>query len=289
MHRKIHILPLIILLFAAFASCTEKVEIELGTTYTRLVVYGEITTDTTTHSVKLLRSADYFYNRPAEGISNANVWISDGNDSIQLAEDPLIHGLYQTPADHYGIAGKTYRLFIDNVDINNDGTTESYSASSYLPPINKLDSINLKYTSNSFFTSWEVQVWTWDPADSRDFYSFKVLKNGKMLTDTLTDFIVQSDDFFNGNFTYGITMQVIDQNDPSEAALPGDTIEFQANGITREYFVFILEAQAEAFGNNPLFSGPPANISTNLSNGALGFFTAYSISRAQTIVPELPE
>jgi hypothetical protein len=45
------------------------------------------------------------------------------------------------------------------------------------------------------------------------------------------------------------------------------------------------EAQSEIFGNNPLFSGPPANVSTNLENGAVGIFTAYSIERVSKIIP----
>ncbi|MGC9341509.1 MAG: DUF4249 family protein, partial [Bacteroidales bacterium] len=68
---------------------------------------------------------------------------------------------------------------------------------------------------------------------------------------------------------------------------PGDTVTFEANSITEEYYNFLVEAQSESFGQNPLFSGPPANISSNVSNGALGFFTAYSLTRSSRIVPDI--
>jgi hypothetical protein len=34
-------------------------------------------------------------------------------------------------------------------------------------------------------------------------------------------------------------------------------------------------------GSNPLFSGPPANVKGNISNGAIGFFAAYTTSRSR--------
>ena len=105
-----------------------------------------------------------------------------------------------------------------------------------------------------------------------------------MLTDSLANLIVQDDVFFNGNYTYGIPSQFLDQQREDEKIHPGDTITFEINGITEEYYKFVMEAQSEIFYHTPLFSGPPANISTNISNGAVGFFTAYSIDRCSTVL-----
>ena len=58
------------------------------------------------------------------------------------------------------------------------------------------------------------------------------------------------------------------------------------NSIGSGYANFIWEAQAEVQGSNPLFSGPPANVKGNIDNGAIGFFAAYSVSRAYTIVAD---
>lgn len=267
------------------SSCTERIEIELDSTYTRLVVYGEITTEAKAHQVRLSKSADYFSNQPAPPVENASVRINYDDQSLVLQENEP--GIYETPSDFFGIPGKTYSLVINNVDIDEDGETEEYAAESFLPSVGKLDSITLKYTENSFFSGWEVQVWAWDPADVKNFYAFKSIKNGVLQSDTLTEIIVQSDDFFDGNYTFGITSQFLDDSKENEKALPGDTITFQLDGITEDYFVFILEAQAEAFGSNPLFSGPPANVVSNISNGAIGYFTAYSLDRATKIVPEI--
>ncbi|MFW5820040.1 MAG: DUF4249 domain-containing protein [Bacteroidota bacterium] len=281
MNKLFYIIPVLLLLCA---SCTEKVEIELDSTYTRLVVYGEITTDTTVHRVELEKSADYFFNQPAEKVSNALVQLSYDDTSFLLRENPELKGIYETDPDFYGLPGKTYRLSIEDVDIDEDNESETYSASSYLPPVNSIDSITLLYTTTGFFSGWEIQVWTYDPANVENFYVFKALVNGKLVSDTLTELVIQNDDLFDGNYTYGITSQFLIDSKEDERLKPGDIVTFEANGITQEYYDFLFQAQLESFGQNPLFSGPPANITTNITNGALGFFTAYSVSRASALV-----
>jgi hypothetical protein len=266
-------------------SCTEEVEIELDSTYARLVVFGSITTDTLAHEIELKKSADYFFNQPAEKISDAIVELSFADTSFQLNEHPEKPGIYHTQPDFFGVPGETYHLTVNGVDIDEDGSAETYEASSFLPPVNPIDSITLMYTANSFFAGWEIQVWTYDPAGIENFYIFKARINGVLVTDTLTEYVIQNDEFFDGNYTYGITSQFLMESG-DQVLEPGDVVTFEANGITEEYYTFLFEAQTEAFGQNPLFSGPPANVKSNISNDALGFFTAYSVSRSSKVVPE---
>ena len=66
------------------SACSERIEIELDSTYERQVVEGHLTTDTTAHWVRLTRSKDYFVGDHVPLVSNALVTLSDGNGSIQL-------------------------------------------------------------------------------------------------------------------------------------------------------------------------------------------------------------
>ena len=277
------------LIGSVFSSCTEEIKIELDSSSSRLVVYGELTTDTCSHFISLKKSADYYLNEPAEGISEARVEISYDDTSLVFLENPVGSGNYFSLDDFYGIPGTTYTLSISNVDINMDGEAENYSSSSYLPAVNSIDSIDLKHTEVHFYSGWEIMMYTWDPAGVKNFYSFKAWLNGDLQTDTLSEYAVQTDDFSDGSYTNGITTQFLDDKKEGEKAWPGDTVEFEINGITEEYFNFVIQAQIETFMSAPLFSGPPANIFTNISNGALGFFTAYSIDRVIKIVPDYPE
>lgn len=275
---KIKFLLFLILL----SQCTERINIELDSSYTRLVVEGFISTDTTQYMVRLTRSGDYFYNKPAEPVSGANVIISDGANSVILNESSDFPGTYLTDADYYGVPGKTYTLTINNVDIDNNGGPEQYTASSELEPVNTIDSIQLINQKGTDYNFYEVLIYAWDPP-TKNFYSFKVLRNGKYITDSLKELMVQNDIFFNGNYAMGIPAQFLDQDEKDEIIKAGDTITLEINGITERYYNYIQEAQNEIFYQNPIFSGPPANISSNITNGALGFFTAYSVARRSTI------
>jgi hypothetical protein len=283
-YRNLFPVVFILILF----SCTEPIDIKLDSSFAKLTVFGEITTDTSVQSVFLTRSADYFYNLPAEGVSGANVKISDGFTETILSENSGTPGKYETPEGYYGLAGRTYQLFIQNVDINKDGVKESFSASSYLPELVGPDSIAIKNIKFHRSGINQILLYAKDPAESKDFYGFKIKKNGVMLTDSLPEINVQNDDLFNGNYINGVPVIILHENRPDEKLIQGDTIVFEMMGITHEYYKFITEAQTELFGSNPLFSGPPANISTNLSNGALGFFAAVNIKRTKTIAPIIP-
>lgn len=122
---------------------------------------------------------------------------------------------------------------------------------------------------------------------TKDWYGFNFWKNNVLLDSTLIDYNIQADDFYNGRYLfYGIPIGYFSDDETDEILFPGDTIMLELHSIESAYYDFVGDSQLELFGNNPLFSGPPANIRTNISNGAAGAFTAYSITRASAIVPE---
>jgi hypothetical protein len=280
---KIKNLLFLLLVLSLASRCTEPIDVKLDSAYSRLAVEGYITTDTARQKVRLIRSGDYFYNKPAEPVSDALVSISDGDNTVILHENSDDPGIYLTDPGYYGIPGKTYTLNISRVDIDNDGEMEEYTASSELRPVNPIDSIHLENLKGTDFNIYEVLVFAWDPP-ATNFYAFRILRNGNLVTDSLHELIVQDDVFFNGNYANGIPAQFLDQSEKDEIIQPGDTITLEINGITEEYYNFIIEAQSEIFYQSPIFSGPPANISSNISNGALGFFTAYSAARSSVIL-----
>ena len=79
---------------------------------------------------------------------------------------------------------------------------------------------------------------------------------------------------------------MLNDDKPDEHVYLGDTITFELNGITEEYYNYVIEAQSQIFPQTPLFSGPPANVSSNISNNAIGFFAAYSVARSSVIATE---
>jgi len=272
---------LIFFLSILAASCTEKIDIKLDNSYTRLVVDGSITTDTMAHVVVLSTTSSYYYNQPLPKVTGAGVSITDGTVTYNLEEDSA--GVYRTSPLVHGTAGSTYTLNIKLADPI--GGYTDYTASSTLHQIHPLDSVNLLFHPDwSKDGIWEVKCYVQEPP-TIDFYRFLILRNEVMLTDTLNEWFVTDDKFFNGNYTNGATVAYLQQGTAREGLRPGDKVTVEVNNITREYANFIWEAQAEIRGSNPLFSGPPANVKGNISNGAVGFFAAYSATRSSVITP----
>ncbi len=264
-------------------SCTEKIDIKLDDSYTRLVVDGSITTDTMAHKVILTATSSYYYNQSPPSVSGALVSISDGTNTYNLTEKAP--GEYLTQPDVFGIPGKTYSLNIKLAKAV--GGFADYKSSSTLYPVTPLDSISLVYHSDwSENGVWEVKCYVQEPP-TVDFYRFLLYKDQNLLTDTLNEWLITDDRLINGNYTNGLPIAYIDQREDSQKLLPGDTITAEVNSIGKEYFDFLAEAQTELFGSNPLFSGPPANIKGNVNNGAFGFFAAYSAARSFAITPEV--
>lgn len=275
----------LMLLFAAvvLSACQEIIDIELDTTYRRLVVYGTVTTDSLHHQVRLSTTSDYFSNQPAPAVSKALVELEMGETVLRLEESAAVPGLYQTPVAFRGKPLTTYRLLISQVDVDNDGTFESYEAETTMPDVPLLDSIRLVYFRSPFVSAYQVFMYAMNPPE-REWYSFKLWKNSDLLTDELSDYMVQSDDFVNGQYIYGLPVGFLIDSDPEQALQPGDTVTLELNSIDKDFYDFISDAQLEIMGNIPLFSGPSANVHSNIGNNGIGIFTAYSLKKVSAIV-----
>jgi Domain of unknown function (DUF4249) len=277
MKKLLIIIPAFLLFLS---SCTERIDIDLDETYTRLVVFGSITTDTTRHFVDLSATTSYYYNEAPPKVSGASVEISDDLGNIEILTE-VAPGKYATSDDFAAIVGRIYTLRIELQEAINGHKT--YTASSEVNPIYPIDSIGLvsqpDWGEKGFY---EVTCYYQDPP-THDIYMFNIFKNGEMLTDTINDRFVSDDEFFNGSYTNGIGVGYLDQSNEREIIHPGDTITFQGCNITEDYYNFIVTLQAETGFQTPLFSGPPANVKGNLDNGAVGFFAAYGVAYSSLV------
>ncbi|NWJ50502.1 MAG: DUF4249 domain-containing protein [Bacteroidetes bacterium] len=270
------------LLGFVFVQCTEKINIKLDNTSPRLVVDGAITTDTTAHKIKLATSTDYFYNQPAPAVTGALVTINDGSSTTILTEKPVGSGSYETPTTFFGIPGKTYSLHIELKEALNG--QKIYDATETMPKQLKIDSIQMEFKQDIFKKgAWETKLYAQDPLDE-NFYCFRGYRNDVLVTDTLDRVTITDDKLFNGRYTNGISVLYWNQNMDWEVIHTGDRIKLQLGSLTKNYFNFIQELQLEVGEKNPLFSGPSANVRTNITNGGIGYFAAYSTCYASTKV-----
>ncbi|MFB6317662.1 DUF4249 domain-containing protein [Saccharicrinis sp. FJH54] len=272
---------LYIVFLVVLASCTERIDIQIDKSYARIVVDGSISNDPMAHLIRLTKSADFFDGTEAPDVTGATVFILEGGDTIHLNEKQA--GMYYTPRDFAAKFNTEYELVIQNVDINDDGALEEYRATDEMTYPVPVDSINLMRTyiegPDRYFVG--IMLFTMDPPE-RNNYLFKSVINDKPLNESVTDWGLTNDEFFNGNYTNGIVVKYLDQTDSTEILQPGDVFTLEQIQISRDYYDFLQAVNLESFGNIPLFSGPPANIEGNVNNDAIGFFSCLAISRASS-------
>jgi hypothetical protein len=273
----------VLLLSAALPACTERIDVQLDSSYKRLVVDGNISPEPGPYRIALTSTASYFYNEPAPRVVNAMMKLNDGFTDYPLKETvPGVSGIYETDSNFSGVIGRVYSI---NINLPEDigGFTE-YRATDQLHPVTKLDSIRtLFHPEWGKEGVWTIKLWAQEPGDERNYYMFNVYRNGVLLTDTLNKKVISDDALYNGSYMNGVDAVYLNNSHKWETIYPGDTITLQMSGITKEYFNFINQVRQAGF-NIPFFSGPPANVEGNVNNGAVGFFAAYSNSYASTIV-----
>jgi hypothetical protein len=92
-----------------------------------------------------------------------------------------------------------------------------------------------------------------------------------------------------------ITNTIVDKKDKDKCSdkenkLPilvesGDTITVLFSQIEEGYYNFIKQCKAASKSENPIWGGNNANITTNLSGGALGYFSTRSFVKKVSIIP----
>jgi len=264
---------LCILCMAVMAvSCTEKMDIVLDDSYARLVVEGNLTNEARVHEIHLTSTASYFSNQPVPRVTGARVVLAYGTDSLTLAETQP--GVYTTPPDFAGLPGTVYKL---NIYLKEPlGGSFYYTAESRMNAVATADSIAIRYRETVRSGFWEVLLYAQEPAGP-DYYVFRVSRNGTLVSDSLIEWITYDDRLFDGNYINGLSVAFLSKRRGHNLDI-GDTITLQMNGVEKWFHEYLNFMRRGLFQQTPLFSAAPANVKGNISGGALGYFSAYSVS-----------
>jgi hypothetical protein len=282
-----------LLLPVLFFSCTEEIIIHTDNSKPVVVIYGELTDEFTHQSVKITWSSPYFDNQPNAGISGAAVKIVSSDDkTYEFFENDTVPGLYESKAKWAIKADITYSL---KVEIDSEGDVKTYEASTtILSPI-AIDSIAIAPIDIMGYKHYAVNLFGNEP-EGEDFYLCKYLVRDSLITTKISQYLMLNDVMFDGQYVDGFTLSFFDSienwekvpermRNQSVYLSPGDKVELQMSRVSKGFFDFVIQCQSEMHGSNPFFGGPPANITTNISNGGVGYFSGYCISRAEAVTP----
>lgn len=261
---------MIIAAFSILCSCTEKINVDLFESPVNLVVEGYITNETRQHTVVLSRTSPYFSAEPPEMVSGATVTIEDTSILYVLTE--VVPGFYVTNEAFAGIPGNSYTLTIQL-----DG--ETYTSTSSMPSVQPIDSIAF-YKREMEEKLYDIGIFMQEPPDPGNYYFWKVYKDFALVSKNITQLKFASDDLINGNYLSGLRVQSVE-------ARAENRITLEMASITEEYYEYCLAIIKETLYSDGPFESAPASITGNISNGALGFFTAYALTRKSRYIGEI--
>lgn len=261
---------------ALFSSCTKVIDIDLNDDENqKLIVDAIYSTFPQEHEVKLSLSANYYSTDQPTAVAGASVVISDGTNSVTFLDAG--NGIYKSPANSAALSNRDYTLTV------NYGGTE-YTAVNYCDTVPKLDTLALVTNyidgSTSIIDDYTIKFSTQELAGFGDYYAWKIYVNGVLRTDTISELISQSDEFLP-DATY---LNLIDLTNVDNV-VTGDTIMVSQNAISKSTYdaYFAILFQTDFRGG--IFDSPPANVPSNLSEGALGLFSVGGESRNFVVVP----
>lgn len=258
----------IALVTSLFISCTKVIDIKVRDSETKYVIEGVITNELQNCKVYVSQTKNFNENNDFPKIDNAVVKISDNGNVIELTRSAP--GLYETSLIN-GTPGHTYEL---SVEI--DGTV--FTSSSTMPQPVAIDSL---YISRGPFGEFEFATVKYtDPVNTENGYRFVQYVNGVKEPTVFWD----DDEFTNGDITVNQLDASADEKDDPRNIKSGDEVTVEMLTIDQQVLKYWRSLRSDG-GDGEGSSAAPANPLTNITGGALGYFSAHTVSRKTIIAP----
>jgi hypothetical protein len=267
----------IILTLALLSGCVKETDWPIPEQPEQKVVVDAIITDEAGSQSIRINYAVNQLNETPKPVQGADVVISDADSAWQLAEDSLNPGLYRPSASFLARLDKTYTLIIF---LNG----HIYSAKTYMAPGSVFNELQyLKNTDDSLYhiewvadafsygspAMWEILL-DWSKVPGYENADSTVCK-ARMLFYTLPTLDVSE--------IFAPIMESI--------SFPvGTIITERRYSVTPGHAEFLREMLLETNWTGGLFCVANSNVTTNFSEGAVGYFGACSVtSLSLTVTP----
>jgi len=246
-----------------FPACQKVINVDLNEAAPKIVIEGLIIDRPGANIVTISSSGSYFNQPVLPPVTGAWVTVADNLGTVDTLRE-MNPGVYITSKIH-GIPGRTYTLKVisDN---------QEYTASSTMYSHVRIDSLSLsKSVSQRFDFGFDnrsgirvdLNCYFRDP-EEKNFYRLKVFINDTAQVD---NYRLYDDQYTNG-MEIGLRVARVRAGSTYRIEL------YSLDGKTYSYY----RTLEDLLYNNPFFGSTPANPNTNLSNGALGYFGASSVT-----------
>lgn len=249
-----------------FFGCEELIEVDLNAGDPKVVIVADLSDEGGTQEIRVTRTVNFDEDRSFDPINDAFVILRSGSGQFYAFEQQQ-NGRYthsRLPLE----VGETYSLEVIVGD-------QHYTAQTVVEQYVEIDSLGLTkeniFNESYYFVNLKFQ----DPQERPNYYRYTVSLNGAPYVFSS----VFSDKFNNGK---QVTHQI---GAPDDTELkPGDEMRIRRATIAKDVHQYWSEYQATNPG-----SAAPGNPSSNISNGALGYFSASSVREYTVIVEDTLE
>jgi hypothetical protein len=268
------LIPLVLIFAIVSFKCQKVVSIDLNAANPKLVIDANITDQAGPYDVILSKSGDYF--EPTltfPPVSNAKVIVSDDLGRIDTLKESSTAGIYKS-STLVGQPGRTYSL-----NVTAEGN--NYSAVTYMPNKVKIDSLfYIKHpNARSGEPGYDIYVMFKDPPELGNYYRLNVHAGYLVPSDSVDGrrYRLYSDKLTNGD-------EMEERIRAGRLVVTGDTITVDLLSIDKATYDYFNTLRDILTSDGAATSLAPANPNTNLSNGALGYFAAYTMDRKTIIL-----
>jgi hypothetical protein len=253
----------------ALTSCQDEIEIDLNSSNPKVVIEGAITNLNEPNTIKITKTVNFSDPNTYPAVRGAKVTINDNlGNSEQLTETAA--GVYQTKPIK-GVSGRTYTLTVVA-----EGST--FTAQSTMPTQVKLDSLRIMPSTfappgGGTNDNYTVFPQFRDPAGVVNSYRF-IQSSDKAKDNSI---LVSNDNIGDGQpysrpiFSQGFELK------------KGDKYALEMQCIDKPIYEYFYTL-ASISGGGPGGGTTPTNPPSNISGGALGYFSAHTVQRVNVVV-----
>lgn len=247
----------IVLLF--LTSCEKVIDVNLNSVSKKYVIEGFIIDQPGRCEVRITQTKDFDEDNNFSGVSGAVVTVSDNGAAPVTLTETSLSGTYSTTALN-GTSGHTYQLTVTIGE-------QTFTASSKMPVLVPFADIFIEERSVFDGTKKVTNIIYNDPVGKGNGYHFIEYRNG-VRTKTV---FASSDDFTDGK---EITRPLLTFDEEEEEQIKsGDEILVVMECVDQPIYKYWYSLDAAAGSGG---SATPANPVTNISGGALGYFSAHT-------------
>jgi len=247
-------------------ACKKVIQVDLNNATPRIVIEGEVTNHSGPYQVRISKTVDFSASNTYPPVTGATVTITDSSTGHGATLTEGSPGTYTTNA-FTGVPRHIY-----NLRVIAEG--KEYNASSTMPLPIPLDSVT--FSRNTDFSNKQdinATVNFQDPPPLGNYYQFTEYLNGRLIPNIFV---------FEDRLSDGRYIQQPLFND-STYLQKGDTLQLKMYCIDKNIFDY-FNTLIQVTGNNSFQSATPANPISNISNGALGYFSAHTSTQEKLVV-----